>query len=61
MHDNSSVDDMWKVIEKFGVSRKLLDPHNDLTPENVRDLYVEIKNRKPSTEGNRKSTKTTSK
>jgi hypothetical protein len=49
-----SVDDMWEVIESFGIKREILDLRKNLTHEEIQNLYFTIKNRNSSTEGNNK-------
>ena len=39
-----SLDDMWKVIENFGIRRELLDPQNELSYNTIHALYLTIKN-----------------
>lgn len=39
-----SLDDMWKVIENFGIRRELLDPSNELSYKTIHALYLTIKN-----------------
>ena len=39
-----SLEDMWQVIEIFGIRRELLDPHNELSYKTVHALYLTIKN-----------------
>ena len=43
MGQNASMDEMWNAIEKFGISRRMLDPHHDLPYQQVSDLYLTIK------------------
>lgn len=38
----ASRDEMWKVIEMFGIKRKLLDPHDELHYKTIHDLYLTI-------------------
>ncbi len=35
---------MWNIIEAFGLERELLDNHNRLAFEEVKVLYLTIKN-----------------
>jgi len=39
-----SLGEMWKVIEAFGIKRKLIDPHNRLPYGTIHELYLTIKN-----------------
>lgn len=41
-----SLDEMWNVIESFGIKRKLIDPHDNMSSEEVRELYLTIKKTK---------------
>lgn len=54
MDNESSLDEMWDVIEKFGIKRELLDPRHNLSYEQIHNLYFTIKNNNSSTESNRK-------
>jgi len=40
-----SLDEMWEVIESFGIDRKMLERSNP-SEEKIRDLYLLIKNKK---------------
>jgi len=51
MENEPSLDEMWNVIEKFGIKREILDPHDNLTYEQIHNLYLTIKNNNSSTEG----------
>ncbi|HJT10528.1 MAG TPA: hypothetical protein VJ771_07085 [Candidatus Nitrosotalea sp.] len=42
MEDKPTLDEMWKVIEEFGISRKSLDPHNDAPIDRVEEFYLLI-------------------
>lgn len=39
-----SLDEMWDIIERFGIKRKLIDPHSKLSYGIIHDLYLTIKN-----------------
>lgn len=43
-HEEVSVEEMWKVIESFGINRKMLERTN---PDNrkIKDLYQSIKSK----------------
>ena len=41
---NVSLEDMWRVIEMFGIKRELLDPTNELSYKTIHALYLTIKN-----------------
>ena len=38
------LDEMWRVIEMFGIKHELLDPTNELPYETIHALYLTIKN-----------------
>lgn len=40
-----SIDEMWQVIEKYGIKRESLDPYNNATFDTLYNLYMAIKNR----------------
>ena len=45
MNDEVPVDEMWKVIESFGIDRKMLEmTHPD--NQKIKDLYLLIKSKK---------------
>ncbi|GEM_PF-2554113 len=46
MDGEPTVDEMWKVIEDFGISRKLIDPQNMAPYETVLEFYLLILERK---------------
>lgn len=54
MDNSPSIAEMWSVIEKFGIKRDMLDLHDNLSYEQIHNLYVTIKNSYSSTEGNSK-------
>lgn len=39
--EGEHVEDMWKVIERFGIKRELYEMHNP-TYQEVRNLYLAI-------------------
>ncbi|HJU12898.1 MAG TPA: hypothetical protein VJ792_00385 [Candidatus Nitrosotalea sp.] len=42
MVDLPSLEEMWKVIEGFGISRKMIDPNNSMASDEVQALYLTI-------------------
>lgn len=40
-----SIDEMWKVIESFGIDRKMLERTN-IDNQKIKDLYQSIKSKK---------------
>lgn len=40
-----SLDEMWKVIEDFGINRKMLESKN-LSHQEIKDLYLLIQSKK---------------
>ena len=44
-YEEISVEEMWKVIESFGIDRKMLERTN-LDDEKIKDLYQLIKSKK---------------
>ena len=45
MMKNVSIEEMWKVIESFGIDRKMLERTN-LDDQKIKDLYQLIKSKK---------------
>lgn len=45
MNDEVSIEEMWKVIESFGINRKMLERMNP-NNEKIKDLYQSIKSKK---------------
>ena len=45
MMKNVSIEEMWKVIESFGIDRKMLERTN-LDDQKIEDLYQLIKSKK---------------
>lgn len=37
-----SLEDMWKQIQEFGIDRKILDPHDQIGYDRVKELYTTI-------------------
>ncbi len=46
MRFQPSLDEMWNVIESFGIKRTLIDPKDTMSSEEVRELYLTIKKTK---------------
>ena len=46
MDEGCSLDDMWKEIENYGIKRKVLDPRNSLSYDQVRALYLVIRQKR---------------
>jgi hypothetical protein len=44
-YEEISVDEMWKVIESFGIDRKMLEMAN-IDNQKIKDLYQSIKSKK---------------
>ena len=42
MGNKPSLENMWNVIEQFGINRRILDPHGVLKYEQVEELYQTI-------------------
>ena len=40
-----SLDEMWEVIESFGINRKMFERSNP-SEQKIKDLYLLIKNKK---------------
>jgi len=40
-----SLDEMWEVIESYGINRKMLERSNP-SEQKIKDLYLLIKNKK---------------
>ena len=45
IYEEVSVEEMWKVIESFGIDRKMLERTN-LDNQKIKDLYQLIKSKK---------------
>ena len=45
IHEEVSVEEMWKVIESFGINRKMLERTNQ-DDQKIKDLYHLIKSKK---------------
>jgi len=45
LYEEISVEEMWKVIESFGIDRKMLERTN-LDDQKIKDLYQLIKSKK---------------
>jgi hypothetical protein len=43
-YEEISVEEMWKVIESFGIDRRMLERTN-LSNQKIKDLYQSIKNK----------------
>lgn len=41
--EKASLDEMWNIIERFGIKRKLVDPHSKLSYGTIHDLYLTIR------------------
>lgn len=52
MNNEPSIDTIWWVIEKFGIQRKLIDPHQDVAYHTIHNLYLTVKNQNSSTQRN---------
>ena len=50
MEEDASIDDMWKIIERYGINRKMMEMHH-ANPEEIQALYQIIK-KKESIEKN---------
>ena len=44
-YEETSVEEMWKVIESFGIDRKMLERTNP-DDQKIKDLYQLIKSKK---------------
>ena len=53
MDNEVSLNEMWAVIEKYGIKRASLDPRNDFSYDIIHDLYLAIINDDSSNEGNK--------
>lgn len=47
MSNEVSIEEMWKVIESFGINRKMLERVNP-NSQIIKDLYQSIKSKKQS-------------
>ena len=46
MNQKPSLEEMWDEIEKFGIDREALDPHDEVYYGQVEELYLTIMEKK---------------